>query len=320
MARELPDSPPRSANHWSDYWASGALTSLPQDFAFNYDGEVERFWHEQFDTLPESGKMLDICTGNGAIALLAAAWAAAQDRTIEIAAVDAADIRPDAIARRRPDVAELVEGIQFHGRTSVEALPFEDQSFDLVTSQYGLEYCRLDTAAGELARVIRPGGCLAVLAHEASTEVIETMAEEERAYQLLESVRFFRVLRSWVKGQLAPPDFRQRLEGIQRRLREEVRRAQSPLIGQVGQSVASLLPMSAAELRENREAVGGFLGRMESGRDRLLDMLRVNRRIAGNPDWHRPLADAGFEYLDSYPMVYRGQHPMGQCWLWTRSA
>lgn len=314
------DSPAPSAAHWSDYWSSGALTSLPQDFAFNYDGEVRAFWHEQFKELPEPARVLDVCTGNGPIALLAAGWAAERGRSVDVTAVDAARIRPEEIARRRPEVAGLIESIGFLGETPVESLPFGDDSFDLVTSQYGLEYCRLEQAAPEIARVLRPGGRLAMLTHEASTDVIATMTEEQRDYDALESVRFFRVLRSWVGGQLAEPDFRERLQRMQPRLQEVFRRTRSALLGQVMQSIASLVALSTAELRGNREAVSGFLGRMRAGKDRLEDMLRVNRRIKEDPDWHRPLADAGLECLESRPMVYGGQHPMGQCYVWLQPA
>lgn len=314
------DTPPRSAAHWSEYWASGALTSLPQDFAFNYDGEVRDFWHEQFKALPEPGRMLDICTGNGPIALLAAAWARENDRTVDITAVDAAVIRPGEIARRRPELAGLIEAIDFRGQTGVESLPFDDASFDVITSQYGLEYARLDAAAAELARVLAPAGRLAVLAHEASSDMIATMAVEQRDYQALESVKFFRVLRSWVGGQLAEPDLQRRLGRIQQRLRESYRQSGSPLLGQVMQSLASLLQMSPSQLRDNREAVSGFLDRMQAGRDRLEDMLRVNRRIDQDPDWHRPLADAGLELIDTREIVYRGEHPMGRCFTWRRPA
>jgi ubiquinone/menaquinone biosynthesis C-methylase UbiE len=312
------DTPSRSAAHWSDYWSSGALTSLPQDFAFNYDGEVQAFWQKQFEALPQEAAMLDICTGNGPIALLAAGWAEERQRELAITAVDAARIRPEAIGRRQPAVASLLASIRFLGETPVENLPFDDGAFDLVTSQYGLEYCRLDAAAREIARVLRPGGRLAMLTHEASSEVIATMTAEKRDYDALESVRFFRVLRSWVGGQLAEPDLLSRLKRIQPRLQEHFRRTRSPLLGQVMQSIGSLLTMSMADLRDNREAVRGFLGRMEAGRDRLEDMLRVNRRIKDDPDWHRPLAEAGLQCLDSHAMVYRGQHPMGQCLIWQR--
>lgn len=313
------DTSTPSAAHWSEYWASGALTSLPQDFSFNYDGEVERFWREQFETVPSGGRILDICTGNGPIALLAARWARETDLRIDVTAVDAARIRPDRIAQRSPADAESLAAIRFLGETPVEALPFEEGSFDLVTSQYGLEYCRLDEAAAQVARVLTPGGRLVMVCHAPSSEMIETMAEEQRDYQALESARFFGVFRSWVGGQLSEPDLQQRLARVQRQLSEAYRRSRSPLLGQVIQSVGSLLDMNLGELRKNKSAVSGFLGRMEAGRDRLADMLRVNRRIAEDPQWHRPLNDAGLQRLESRPLEYRG-HAMGQCHIWRRPA
>ena len=45
---------------------------------------------------------------------------------------------------------------------SIEALPFDDHSFDLVTATGVLEYARLDSALMQLVRVLRPGGRLVV--------------------------------------------------------------------------------------------------------------------------------------------------------------
>ena len=77
------------SDHWSDYWSRGSLTSLPQDFAANYDGEVAEFWQGAFSGLDDTGRMIDLCTGNGAIALLAAEYFASEKPDIEIVAVDA---------------------------------------------------------------------------------------------------------------------------------------------------------------------------------------------------------------------------------------
>jgi len=85
----------------------------------------------------------------------------------------------------------------------------------------------------------------------------------------------------------------------------------------VMQSVGSLLAMNLGELRNSKPAVSGFLGRMEAGRDRLADMLNVNRRISEDPEWHRPLSEAGLTLLESRPLQYQG-HAMGQCHIWRR--
>ena len=66
--------------------------------------------------------------------------------------VDAAPMMVAAARRRLPDAAErLVEG-------TIEALPFPDDTFDLVVATGVLEYSALDLALRELTRVLRPGG------------------------------------------------------------------------------------------------------------------------------------------------------------------
>ncbi len=311
--------PTNNFSHWSDYWSTGALTSLPQDFAFNYDGEVAEFWQHRFADLDRGSCVLDICTGNAPIALLAAEWSAAQSADLSITAIDAAQPDSMQIARRGPQVAALLESIEIKGNTPVECLPFEDGQFDLVTSQYGLEYCSLDDAGPELARVLKPGGRLAVLAHAADTAIVETMAAESSDYASLRDSGLFKVLRSWEVGQLADPDLPRRLEPMLRRLASQAQRqGASPLLGQVVQSMAGLIQLPAAQRRQQRDAVGGFRRQLEAGQARLDDMLRVNRLVAENPDWDRPLAEAGLIRGEEGDLIYRGQHPMGHYVIWQK--
>jgi ubiquinone/menaquinone biosynthesis C-methylase UbiE len=61
-----------------------------------------------------------------------------------------------SVARRKSDAIEWREG-------KAEALPFEDASFDAVVSQFGFMFFDDRAAAlGEMMRVLRPGGRLAV--------------------------------------------------------------------------------------------------------------------------------------------------------------
>ncbi len=53
------------------------------------------------------------------------------------------------------------------GGVDAEALPFADGTFDLVVSQYGIEYARLDRAVSEVLRVLAPGGGVAMVLHHA---------------------------------------------------------------------------------------------------------------------------------------------------------
>jgi SAM-dependent methyltransferase len=98
--------------------------------------------------------VLDVATGTGNIALKAASLGAQ---------VVGLDLTPELLetARRRADehdvVVDWVEG-------DAESLPFDDESFDRVLSAFGVQFApRHAVVAGELARVTRPGGRIAVV-------------------------------------------------------------------------------------------------------------------------------------------------------------
>ena len=312
---------PDSFSHWSDYWAGGALTSLPQDFAGNYDGEVADFWHARLAEISHPGRVLDLCTGNGPIALLAASWAHQHAVALDIVAVDAAQPRPEQVPGLSEDQRKLLETVEFHAGTPIEALPFADGSFDLITSQYGLEYCDLDRAAGQVSRLLRPGGVLAIVAHAADSAMIETMQDELAGYQLLDKLRLVRLLRSWGRGQLADPDFVRRTTSALTQLqRDHSRQAGSPLVAQAGQAVYGLLQMSAEQRRSQRPAAAAYADQLHAGQARLADMLRVNQKISENPNWHQPLKDAGLVLRASQVLIYRGEHAMGQAMEWFKPA
>jgi 16S rRNA G1207 methylase RsmC len=71
MSDQSPESRAAAAESWSHYWAGGPLHSRPNAFAGNYDDEIRDFWMTFFRSLPDGASILDIGTGNGAVAFLA---------------------------------------------------------------------------------------------------------------------------------------------------------------------------------------------------------------------------------------------------------
>jgi SAM-dependent methyltransferase len=120
---------------------------------------------------PRAGeRILDVGTGTGWNARRIAARGAS---------VTGIDIGDDVIATARelsPDGA-----IDFRV-ADAEALPFPDRHFDAVTSTFGVMFCaRPERAAGELARVCKPSGRLA-LATWAPAGRVREMFEMIRRY------------------------------------------------------------------------------------------------------------------------------------------
>src|SRR3954454_16597382 len=100
-------------------------------------------------------RLLDVAAGTGNTALAAAR---------RDADVVCTDIVPELLeyARRR---AEL-EGLAFETEVAdAQSLPYEDGSFDVVTSTIGVVFAAdAEQAASELVRVLRPGGRLGLTA------------------------------------------------------------------------------------------------------------------------------------------------------------
>lgn len=103
----------------------------------------------------EGIELLDVATGSGNVALAAARAGAA---------VTGLDLTPDLLEVARKRAADAGLRIRFV-EGDAEELPFEDASFDRVTSCFGVIFApRHERAVGELIRVARPGATIGLAA------------------------------------------------------------------------------------------------------------------------------------------------------------
>jgi SAM-dependent methyltransferase len=164
----------RRIESWSRYWASGALHSCAGSFDGNYAGALRGFWLEVFAGLPAAPAVLDLCCGNAPLSKLLVDHGDALARGGVIDAVDLAEIAPPWHAA----LAEaLRQRVRLHPRVDAALLPFDAASFDLVMSQYGIEYVG-EPALAEALRVLRPGGRLAALVHHPEALPVRIAREE----------------------------------------------------------------------------------------------------------------------------------------------
>jgi len=103
--------------------------------------------------LPPQTRLLDVACGSGQLALVAAR------RGMH---VRGADIAANAILAARGRAAS--EGLHAHfDEADAEDLPYLDASFDVVASIFGAMFApRPEWVAGEMVRVCRPGGIIAM--------------------------------------------------------------------------------------------------------------------------------------------------------------
>jgi demethylmenaquinone methyltransferase/2-methoxy-6-polyprenyl-1,4-benzoquinol methylase len=106
---------------------------------------------------PEAGAILDVCTGTGDLAL---AYAAKCGPRVRIVASDFCRPMLDRGVEKSRKAGLPVEWVE----ADAMDLPFPTAGFDLVTVAFGLRNIA-DTSRGlaEMARVLRPGGTLAIL-------------------------------------------------------------------------------------------------------------------------------------------------------------
>ena len=81
-------------DEWTQFWRRGSVTTFERSGNPNYDGEIREFWQLQFGALPRGARVVDLATGNGAVALLAAEYSSKNRMQFEINALDKAEIRP----------------------------------------------------------------------------------------------------------------------------------------------------------------------------------------------------------------------------------
>lgn len=308
-------APNQSLDHWARYWQSGARHSLPQDFGGNYDREVAEFWKTQFSSVLSGGAVLDICTGTGAIALLAKD--AFSDPAIRISAIDGAAIERETLAEIWPGRAADLDQIEFVFDCPIEQMDVMGPAgpFDLITSQYGLEYCDLEVAAPRIVQALKTRGRLALVSHASSSEMARTMATEAEDYQFLEDQGYFKLLRSWSGNQLSGQDLAHRLQKIAQAFMTFYQRSQSPLIGQVLESTQVALSQSMGQLMGQRQHAAFYLDQLTNARDRIEDMLRVTRLVGDDASWLSPLNEQGLTLVAQGEIRVDGQHLAGLSWV-----
>jgi SAM-dependent methyltransferase len=161
---------------WNTYWAAGPLHSCAGSFDGNYGGAIGEFWKPLFESLEPGQKVLDLATGNGPLpALLAGLKQLDADRMPRIVGIDLAEPAPRWLEPLDPDVRDRVN---LQGGVRMEALPFEDDEFDMIVSQYGFEYADRAGALAEVLRVARPEATIALVCHHAGSRLVEVASSE----------------------------------------------------------------------------------------------------------------------------------------------
>lgn len=149
-----------AAGSWDDYWRGTLDAAGPVEGGVRHP-VIRKFWTEKLSAslgAESDAEIVDIASGDGAILDILSSLDPSS-----IGRVTCVDISPaaiDSIGSRFPEATGIV--------ADAGSIPLTAQSFDLVTSQFGVEYAG-PGAIDEAARLSAAGGSMILLLHMESS-------------------------------------------------------------------------------------------------------------------------------------------------------
>lgn len=149
--------------YWSEYWSQGNVTSFSGAHKDGYQGVFKSTWESFFRaSLFNHCRLLDLATGSGALLHIAANVA----NTGQLSEVNLTGVDYSRCDNIQNDSFEILFN------TDIQALPFEGKTFDLVTSNFGLEYADIALTFAEVTRVLRAEGKFHFVCHSQDSDIV----------------------------------------------------------------------------------------------------------------------------------------------------
>lgn len=314
-----------SAEQWSEYWRKGTITTFHGRFGQNYDGKVRDHWHAILDRLPTSARIVDLATGNGAIALLAAQHGRRNDRQFEITAVDYAEIDPPTLFSKTAFAEDLRE-IRFLSNTPIEATGLPDDAFDLAVSQFGLEYADADATVAEIARILKPRDAVfASMIHHGDSAIVRQAREGVEQILACEKSGLHAAIRDLLgrldklaaRGKDAAEDERAKelrtaINRVLAGLNQWGRQFGDPsqIVYYIENSMATFNPRVSGgmSLAERLAMLRQVAAETEAYKQRMRDLTSAALDDAALAHLVGQIRDAGFEIDVDRPFVFEGTH------------
>lgn len=247
---------------WSLYWQSDCLDSCVASKSKEDSQALAAFWERLAAQLPDGAEVLDLATGNGTVP---AALLTSND-ALRITGVDRADIDP----LRYLSEPGVLATAQFQANVDICELPFDEASFDAVTSQFGLEYAPLAKAIPELLRVVRPGGHIRLVSHHVDSEiVVPAKLKREEMETLLADGGVVPTLRAFLDGEQAL----EALEAAGQAHLSSAARRTARVSGQIFEGVNRVITsVNKGDKRAANELCDGMTTRLGADRERLAQL------------------------------------------------
>ncbi|MEM7357622.1 MAG: class I SAM-dependent methyltransferase [Pseudomonadota bacterium] len=276
---------------WSLYWADDRLQSCVATLDQEDQQKLNSIWQAFAKSLNEGAKVLDLATGNGAVP---AALLSGQPG-LQIDAVDYAEIDPHQTLSE----ASLVASVNFHAKTDINKLPFSEHHFDAITSQYGIEYAGLESAAAKALKHLAEGGKIALLIHHDDSEIIHSSrAKLAELKRINEPKGLIETMLAVLRGEA---DFAELESQGQAYLAADFDKSQA-ISGQVFAGIEQVAQLMQSDPQKARD-LGVTLGlRLRSEQQRLSEMdaaAQTETQIQAFSKW---LTDSGMDVTSLAPV------------------
>ncbi len=177
-------------NDWQAYWQTGLSTSCLSESKDDYPLAIKSFWVKQvLPLLQTNTQLLDLCSGAAGVPKLLISSLTSKNHQLICTSTDYTNIKRENFHRFNSSISYL-------GNCNCEALLFEDNSFDCVTSSFGIEYSNLDKTLEQIQRVLKPSGLFAAVLHtENSVIVCNSQQQIKQADYILKEINYFELFR-----------------------------------------------------------------------------------------------------------------------------
>lgn len=162
-------------NIWTKYWNDSSSSSCDEGVQ-SQGSDIHKFWYSCSQKIKAGHQVLDLCTGKGSVirALINNQANSGKDCASYIG-VDISKIEQDSINN---DFGENSQDVRFIFDTSIDEMPIETRSIDLITSQFGLEYFLTRESLSEIFRVLKDDGEIELVTHHKSSVLVDVAQQE----------------------------------------------------------------------------------------------------------------------------------------------
>ncbi len=244
---------PSDVEHWDAFWRARDKAIVQED-AGARDPAPALFWEAFFKrefARNQQPRLIDIACGNGAVTALAIAAAGEIGADLTAHCVDYSPSAVEELRRQFPQV----EGIACDARE----IPYPDQQFGVVVSQFGIEYAGKE-AFPEAARLVALNGTLTAIVHLAGGAIYQECADNLAVAAAVNEAKLMPLARAafaagfdLIAGKIGDPEF------------QEADRRLAPAVEVVKQILQDKGPLAAGGLLANlHRDIGHMYTRMQN--------------------------------------------------------